>query len=81
MKYIGISECSLETLKRAHAVHPIAAAQFSYAAFTLDIERAGILQACKDLGVAVIAFSPLGQGLLTGTIVSYILLSIYLTLN
>ncbi|KIP05920.1 hypothetical protein PHLGIDRAFT_24831 [Phlebiopsis gigantea 11061_1 CR5-6] len=70
VKYIGISECSLETLKRAHAVHPIAAVQFSYAAFTLDIERAGILQACKDLGITVVAFGPLGQGLLTGTITS-----------
>ncbi|KIP07253.1 hypothetical protein PHLGIDRAFT_105991 [Phlebiopsis gigantea 11061_1 CR5-6] len=68
VKYIGISECSLDTLRRAHAVHPISAAQFEYAAFTLDTEKVGIFQACQELGIAFVAYSPLGRGLLTGTL-------------
>ena len=57
------------TLRRAHAVHPIAAAQFEYAAFTLDVETRGIVETCKELGIALVAYSPLGRGLLTGTFV------------
>ncbi|THG93670.1 hypothetical protein EW026_g7629 [Hermanssonia centrifuga] len=66
VKYIGLSECSEQTLRRAHAVHPIAAIQMEYAPFTLDIEETGLLKAAKELGVAVVAYSPLGRGLLTG---------------
>ena len=69
VKYLGISECSLDTLRRAHAVHPIAAAQFEYAPFTLDVERVGIFQECKELGIAFVCYSPLGRGLLTGKLV------------
>lgn len=72
VKYIGISECSEATLRRAHAVHPLAAAQFEYAPFTLDIEspQVNIFNACKELGIALVAYSPLGRGLLTGKPVS-----------
>ncbi|KIP07651.1 hypothetical protein PHLGIDRAFT_70777 [Phlebiopsis gigantea 11061_1 CR5-6] len=64
-RYLGLSECSSSTIRRAHAVHPIAAVQMEYSLFTLDIE-ADILKTCRELGIAVVAYSPLGRGLLTG---------------
>ncbi|KIM65076.1 hypothetical protein SCLCIDRAFT_1212560 [Scleroderma citrinum Foug A] len=68
VKYLGLSECSAATLRRAHAVHPIAAIQVEYAPFTLDIEepKINVLETARDLGVKVVAYSPLGRGLLTG---------------
>ena len=68
MKYIGLSECSEETLRRAHAVHPISALQVEYSPFCLDIEdpKFGLLKAARELGITVVAYSPLGRGLLTG---------------
>ncbi|KAF9527695.1 NADP-dependent oxidoreductase domain-containing protein [Crepidotus variabilis] len=68
VRYLGLSEVSADTLRRAHAVHPIAAVQVEYSPLTLDIEQIGLLQACRELGVAVIAYSPLGRGMLTGAI-------------
>ena len=71
VKYIGLSEVSGATLRRAHAVHPITAVQVEYNPFSLDIERKdiGLLDACRELGVALVAYSPVGRGLLTGQIV------------
>ncbi|OBZ77722.1 Aldo-keto reductase yakc [NADP(+)] [Grifola frondosa] len=68
VKYLGLSEVSAETLRRAHAVHPIAAVQVEYSAFTLDIEdeKIGLLKAARELGITVVAYSPLGRGLITG---------------
>ncbi|KAJ7617150.1 Aldo/keto reductase [Roridomyces roridus] len=68
VKFLGLSEVSSATLRRAHAVHPIAAVQVEYSPFTLDIEdpKIGLLETCRELGVAVVAYSPLGRGLLTG---------------
>ncbi|RIA86374.1 aldo/keto reductase [Glomus cerebriforme] len=66
VKYIGLSECSAETLRRAHKVHPIAAVQIEYSPWTLDIETNGIMEACRELGVTIVAYSPLGRGFLTG---------------
>ncbi|KAI0406159.1 Aldo/keto reductase [Xylaria palmicola] len=69
VKYIGLSEVSSTTLRRAHAVHPIYAAQFEYNPWTLDIEGPSgthILDTCKELGVSVFAYSPLGRGIMTG---------------
>ncbi|KAJ7281059.1 NADP-dependent oxidoreductase domain-containing protein [Mycena rebaudengoi] len=65
---IGLSEVSANTLRRAHAVHPIAAVQVEYSPFTLDIEdpKIALLETCRELGVAVVAYSPLGRGLLSG---------------
>ncbi|KAI0371350.1 Aldo/keto reductase [Pilatotrama ljubarskyi] len=65
VKYIGLSEA---TLRRAHAVHPISALQVEYSPFTLDIEDpdVGLLKAARELGIKIIAYSPLGRGLLTG---------------
>ncbi|CAG8703849.1 1565_t:CDS:2, partial [Rhizophagus irregularis] len=65
-KYIGLSECSAETLRRAHKVHPIAAIQMEYSPWTIDIKKNGIMEACRELGVTIVAYSPLGRGFLTG---------------
>jgi aryl-alcohol dehydrogenase-like predicted oxidoreductase len=65
IKGIGLSEVNAETLRRAHAVHPITALQSEYSLWTRDPED-GILQTCKELGIAFVAYSPLGRGFLTG---------------
>ena len=62
---IGLSEVSAQTLKKAHAEHPIAAVQTEYSLWTRNPEIA-VLEACKDLGVAFVAFSPIGRGFLAG---------------
>lgn len=66
IRAIGLSEVSATTLRRAHAVHPIAAVQSEYSLWTRNPEIA-VLQACRELGVAFVAFSPLGRGVLTAT--------------
>jgi aryl-alcohol dehydrogenase-like predicted oxidoreductase len=65
VKTIGLSEVSAATLRRAHAVHPIAALQTEYSLWTRNPEIA-VLDACKQLGIAFVAFSPLGRGFLAG---------------
>jgi len=70
VRYLGLSECSAETLRRACKVHPIAAVQVEYSPWTLDIETNGLLAAARELGVAIVAYSPLGRGFLTGAIKS-----------
>ncbi|MEV6227262.1 aldo/keto reductase [Saccharopolyspora shandongensis] len=65
VRYLGLSEISAETLRRAHSVHPITAVQQEYSLFTRDPE-AELLPALRDLGVALVAYSPLGRGVLTG---------------
>jgi aryl-alcohol dehydrogenase-like predicted oxidoreductase len=67
IRSIGLSEVSAATLRKAHAVHPIAAVQTEYSLWTRNPEIA-VLQACKDLGVAFVAFSPVGRGFLCGTL-------------
>lgn len=73
VKYIGLSEISARTLRRAHAVHPISAVQLEYSVSDLGIEapQIGLLAAAREVGAAVVAYSPLGRGLLTGQIVSF----------
>ena len=68
VKYIGLSEASADTMRRACAVHPISALQVEYSIFTLDIEdeKRAVLKTARELGVAIVAYSPLGRGLLTG---------------
>ncbi|KAH8547781.1 aldo/keto reductase [Umbelopsis sp. PMI_123] len=68
VKYIGLSECSAETLRRAHKVHPITAVQMEYSPWSLDIEKNDVLKTCRELGISIIAYSPLGRGFLTGTL-------------
>lgn len=69
IRYIGFSECSSETLRRGYAVHPITAVQIEYNPWTLDIEGesgTNLLATCRELGAAVVTYSPLGRGFLTG---------------
>jgi aryl-alcohol dehydrogenase-like predicted oxidoreductase len=68
VRYIGLSEVSASTLRRAHAVHPIASLQSEYSLWTRDPETDGVLEACRDLGIGFLAYSPLGRGFLTGAI-------------
>jgi aryl-alcohol dehydrogenase-like predicted oxidoreductase len=67
VKALGLSEVSVETLRRAHKVHPIAAVQSECSLWTRDPEQ-GMLQACAELGVTFVAYSPLGRAFLTGTV-------------
>ncbi|RUP47487.1 auxin-induced protein [Jimgerdemannia flammicorona] len=66
VRYLGLSECSPATLRRAYAVHPIAALQMEFSPWSLDIEENGILETARELGVTIVAYSPLGRGMLTG---------------
>ncbi|KAI1120736.1 aldo-keto reductase [Nemania abortiva] len=72
IRYLGLSECSARTLRRAYAVHPIAAVQMEYSPFALEIESpdTNLLKTARELGVKVVAYSPLGRGFLTGAITS-----------
>jgi aryl-alcohol dehydrogenase-like predicted oxidoreductase len=65
IRYAGLSECSVATLRRACAVHPIAAVQVEYSMWWRDPERE-LLPACRELGVSCVAYSPLGRGFLAG---------------
>jgi aryl-alcohol dehydrogenase-like predicted oxidoreductase len=67
IRAIGLSEINADTLRKAHAVHPITALQTEYSLWTRDPED-GILQTCQELGIAFVAYSPLGRGFLTGQI-------------
>ncbi|XP_077242153.1 putative aldo-keto reductase 2 isoform X2 [Tasmannia lanceolata] len=61
IKYIGMSEASASTIKRAHAVHPITAVQLEWSLWTRDIEE-DIVPTCRELGIGIVAYSPLGRG-------------------
>ncbi|BGP61919.1 hypothetical protein NBRC10512v2_003239 [Rhodotorula toruloides] len=65
-KYIGLSECSAATLRRAAKEAQIDFVEIEYSPFELVMERNGVLEACRELGVKVLAYSPLGRGFLTG---------------
>jgi aryl-alcohol dehydrogenase-like predicted oxidoreductase len=67
VRYIGLCEAGPETLRRAHKVHPLAALQTEYSLWARDCE-AEILPVCRELGIAYMAYAPLGRGLLTGSI-------------
>lgn len=72
-RHVGLCECAAPTLRRAHAVHPVAAVQVEYSPFSLDIEEdphsdTGLLAVARELGVPVVAYSPLGRGMLGGRI-------------
>jgi len=69
VRFIGLSEVSATTLKKASAVHPITALQSEYSLWQRDVEKT-ILPICQDLEISLIPFSPLGRGFLTGTIKS-----------
>jgi len=67
VRFLGLSEASAETIRRAHGVHPISAVQSEYSLWTRDPED-GVLQTCRELGIAFVPYSPLGRGFLTGRI-------------
>ncbi len=67
VRYLGLSEASANSLRKAHAVHPISALQSEYSLLTRDIEKE-ILPVCKELGVTFVPFSPLARGLMTNTL-------------
>ncbi len=67
VRYLGLSEASAATIRRAHAVHPISAVQSEYSLWTRDPEDA-VLPTCRELGIALVPYSPLGRGFLTGQI-------------
>jgi aryl-alcohol dehydrogenase-like predicted oxidoreductase len=70
IRAIGLSEVNADTLRRAHAVHPITALQSEYSLWTRDPED-GPLEACRELGISLVAYSPLGRGFLTGQFKSF----------
>jgi aryl-alcohol dehydrogenase-like predicted oxidoreductase len=67
VRYLGLSEASEESIRKAHAVHPVSALQNEYSFLTRDVES-GILPLCKELGITLVSFSPLSRGLITNTL-------------
>jgi aryl-alcohol dehydrogenase-like predicted oxidoreductase len=68
--HLGLSEAAPDTIRRAHAVHPVSAVQTEWSLFSRDIEEE-VVPLCRELGIAVVPYSPLGRGMLTGRITSY----------
>jgi len=69
VRYLGLSEAGPDTIRRAHAVHPIAAQQSEYSLWSREPEQ-GVLDLVRELGIGFVAYSPLGRGFLTGEIKS-----------
>ncbi|WP_420365555.1 aldo/keto reductase [Curtobacterium sp. L3-7] len=67
-RYIGVSETSAETLRRAHETFPVTAIQSEYSLFERDAEHNGVLDTARELGIGFVPFSPLGRGFLSGTV-------------
>jgi aryl-alcohol dehydrogenase-like predicted oxidoreductase len=70
VRRIGLSEAAPETIRRAHAVHPITAVQTEYSLWTRDPEHNGVLATCRELGIGFVPYSPLGRGFLSGRFTS-----------
>jgi aryl-alcohol dehydrogenase-like predicted oxidoreductase len=68
VKHFGLSEASAQTIRRAHAVQPVAAVQSEYSLWMRDVEHNGVLATCEELGLGFVPFSPLGAGFLTGKV-------------
>lgn len=68
VRTIGLCEASAATIRRAHAVHPLAAVQSEYSLWTRDPEADGVLDACRELGIGFMAYSPIGRGFLSGAL-------------
>jgi aryl-alcohol dehydrogenase-like predicted oxidoreductase len=69
VRYLGISEASADSIRRAHAVHPVSALQSEWSLWTRGVEDE-VLPTCRELGIGIVPFSPLGRGLLTGAVTS-----------
>ncbi|MGV9263794.1 aldo/keto reductase [Kitasatospora sp. NPDC003701] len=70
VRHIGVCEASERTIRRAHAVHPLTAVQTEYSLFERGIEQDGVRDALRELGIGLVAYSPLGRGFLSGAITS-----------
>ncbi|MFC9650224.1 aldo/keto reductase [Streptomyces sp. NPDC056937] len=70
IRHIGLCEASAQTIRRAHAVHPLTAVQTEYSLFERGIEHDGVRDTLRELGIGLIAYSPLGRGFLSGAITS-----------
>jgi len=70
VRHLGLSEASAETIRKAHAVHPITAVQTEYSLWTRDPEHNGVLHTCRGLGIGFVPYSPLGRGFLSGRFTS-----------
>ncbi|MER5812872.1 aldo/keto reductase [Streptomyces sp. NPDC002033] len=70
VRHIGLCEVAAGTIRRAHAVHPLAAVQTEYSLFERGIEHDGVLTALRELGIGLVAYSPLGRGFLSGAVTS-----------
>ena len=70
IRHIGLCEASARTIRRAHAVHPLTAVQTEYSLFERGIEQDGVRDALQELGIGLVAYSPLGRGFLSGAITS-----------
>jgi aryl-alcohol dehydrogenase-like predicted oxidoreductase len=68
VRYLGLSEAGPETIRRAHAVHPVTALQSEYSLWSRETENDGVLSTVRKLGIGFVAYSPLGRGFLTGQI-------------
>jgi aryl-alcohol dehydrogenase-like predicted oxidoreductase len=68
VRHFGLSEAGEQSIRAAHAVHPVAALQSEYSLWWREPEQSGVLAACEELGIGFVPFSPLGKGFLTGTI-------------
>jgi aryl-alcohol dehydrogenase-like predicted oxidoreductase len=66
VRFIGLSEVNTQTLRRAHAVHPISSVQSELSLWSREPEQDGVLETCRELGIGFLAYSPLGRGFLTG---------------
>jgi aryl-alcohol dehydrogenase-like predicted oxidoreductase len=67
VRYVGLSEAGAATIRKAHAIHPISAVQSEYSLFTRDVEES-VLPTMRELGIGFVAYSPLGRGILTGSV-------------
>lgn len=68
IRHIGLSEAAADTLRRAFSIHPITALQSEYSLWTRDVEENGVLDTCRELGIGLVPYSPLGRGFLSGEI-------------
>ena len=68
VRYLGMSEAKGETIRRAHAIHPVTAVQTEWSLWTRDVEENGVLATVRELGIGFVPYSPLGRGFLTGAI-------------
>jgi aryl-alcohol dehydrogenase-like predicted oxidoreductase len=71
VRHLGLSEAAPDTIRRAHATHPITALQTEYSLWTRDVEENGVLATVRELGIGFVAYSPLGRGFLTGEYKSF----------